>query len=93
MRRLLINRHSKTIARIAVGWLFIFLGLIGLALPLLQGILFLIIGVAILAPYVPLFRKLRDTAYHRFPRLHSRVRLLRRWWHRKTSPRTDAPSK
>ena len=34
---------------LAAGWLFILLGLAGLFLPFLQGILFLVIGVLLLA--------------------------------------------
>jgi len=36
-----------TLLRQVLGWLFILLGLLGLVLPVLQGVLFLVIGVAL----------------------------------------------
>jgi uncharacterized protein len=58
---------------LVVGWAFILLGIVGLFLPVLQGILFLLIGLIILSSeYVwahHLLRKLRE----RFPRLSHRA--------------------
>ena len=39
-----MQKHAKRILVLTVGIIFILLGLVGLALPFLQGILFLIIG-------------------------------------------------
>jgi hypothetical protein len=39
----------KRVLVLAVGWAFILLGIAGLFLPILQGILFLLIGLAILS--------------------------------------------
>ena len=54
---------------LVLGWMFIVLGIAGLFLPILQGILFLLIGLVILSSeYVwahHLLRKLRE----RFPGL------------------------
>lgn len=61
---------KRLILRI-VGWTFLFLGVLGLFLPILQGILFLLIGVFVLAqvsPRVRLFRqRLRAKARSRYP--------------------------
>jgi uncharacterized membrane protein YbaN (DUF454 family) len=63
--------HSsiKRAVLLVAGWAFILLGIVGLFLPLLQGILFLLIGLVILSSeYVwahHLLRKLRQ----RFPRI------------------------
>jgi hypothetical protein len=43
--------------RQTVGWLFILLGLIGLVLPVLQGVLFLVIGIALVGRRHPLIRR------------------------------------
>jgi len=67
------KRRFKHAARWASGWAFIALGVLGLFLPILQGILFLIIGLVLLAPYVPLFRKIRIRILLRFPRLRHRI--------------------
>ena len=40
----------KRVVRLGLGWTFVVLGVAGLVLPILQGILFLAIGLGILAP-------------------------------------------
>ncbi len=56
-----------------LGWLFIVLGVIGLFLPILQGILFILVGLYLLsresATAKRWFERLRD----RFPGLDQRV--------------------
>src|SRR5215212_8732178 len=42
--------------RQVLGWFFILLGLLGLVLPVLQGVLFLVIGVALVGRRNPLIR-------------------------------------
>ena len=63
----------KRILTLIVGWLFILLGILGLFLPFLQGVLFLLIGLIILsAEYVwahHLLSKLRQ----RFPSIAARA--------------------
>jgi hypothetical protein len=39
-----------------LGWFLIFLGLLGIILPVLQGIAFLVIGIALVGPRHPLIR-------------------------------------
>ena len=55
--------------RQVLGWVFILLGLLGLVLPVLQGVLFLVIGVALVGRRNWLIR--RSTLIFK--------RLLRRW--------------
>ena len=74
-------RHPLAHAvRWLAGWGFLALGVLGLFLPVLQGILFLAVGFALLAPYVPLFRRWRRWFFRRFPRLREAVRGLKRRW-------------
>ena len=40
---------TKKILLLTLGWLFVFLGIAGLFLPLLQGILFIFIGLIVLS--------------------------------------------
>jgi hypothetical protein len=40
-------RVAWPVIRQVLGWFFIFLGILGLVLPVLQGVLFLVIGVAL----------------------------------------------
>ena len=49
------------------GWFFIFLGILGLFLPVLQGILFLAIGAVLLSSVSPRARLFRLRAGQRWP--------------------------
>jgi hypothetical protein len=56
-RRLAIAwRVIWPVFRQVLGWLFILLGLIGLVLPILQGVIFLVIGIALVGRRHPLIR-------------------------------------
>jgi hypothetical protein len=46
-RMALTWRRIWPVLRQVLGWLFILLGLIGLVLPILQGVIFLVIGIAL----------------------------------------------
>jgi uncharacterized membrane protein YbaN (DUF454 family) len=73
-----VKSVAKRVLVEIVGWTFIVLGIVGLFLPILQGVLFLLIGLTILSTeYVwahHLLHKLRD----RFPRLSEKVELASR---------------
>ncbi len=56
-----------------VGWTFIVLGIAGLFLPVLQGILFLLIGLIILSSEYVWAHKLLKRAVHRFPSLEKHL--------------------
>jgi uncharacterized membrane protein YbaN (DUF454 family) len=58
-------------ARLVAGWLLVALGIVGLALPILQGVALILAGLALLAPDVPFARRWLDW-------LKNRVRKLRR---------------
>jgi len=51
------------------GWFFVGLGLLGLVLPILQGVLFLAIGLCILSMVSPRARFIRQWVKRRFPTL------------------------
>jgi uncharacterized membrane protein YbaN (DUF454 family) len=68
-----MNARVKRVLLLIVGWAFLLLGIVGLFLPVLQGVLFIIIGLGILSSeYVwahHLLSKLRD----RFPKLSTKI--------------------
>ena len=63
---------------LGLGWGFILLGFIGLFLPILQGILFLAIGVVILSSRSPLVRWLVLTLGRRYPKLRRTLAAVKR---------------
>jgi uncharacterized membrane protein YbaN (DUF454 family) len=81
-----LNSRVKRGLVLVVGWVFILLGIVGLFLPVLQGILFLLIGLVILSTeYVWAHHLLRRLG-ERFPKLQSAIEKAKqramRWTHR-----------
>jgi uncharacterized membrane protein YbaN (DUF454 family) len=64
-----MNTHLKRILVLLVGWGFILLGIVGLFLPILQGVLFLMIGLVILSSEYVWAHHLLMRLRRRFPRL------------------------
>ena len=70
-----VPRHAdwasamKRILVLIVGWAFIVVGIIGLFLPILQGILFLMVGLIILSTEYHWARRLLEKVRERFPGL------------------------
>ena len=50
------------------GWAFLVFGILGLFLPFLQGILFLLVGLILLAKAQPRFRLLKMRLKKRYPK-------------------------
>jgi hypothetical protein len=53
--------------KITLGLILLPLGVVGLFLPFLQGVLFLLIAVALLSSEIPYVARLRDRVRERFP--------------------------
>ena len=71
------KKLATRVVRIAFGVLFVILGFAGLVLPILQGILFLFIGLALLSPDIPFLRRLGRRVRERYPRQVDRLRRAR----------------
>jgi uncharacterized membrane protein YbaN (DUF454 family) len=63
----------KKIGILIIGWIFIGLGILGLFLPILQGILFIMIGLAILSSRSESVRRFLKNIEDRYPRHHERM--------------------
>jgi uncharacterized membrane protein YbaN (DUF454 family) len=73
----------KKIGLLIIGWVFIGLGILGLFLPILQGILFIMIGLAILSSRSKTIRRFLKYLERRYPHQYHRVvawRLRIRSW-------------
>lgn len=68
-----MQTKAKKIALLFLGWAFILLGVIGLFLPILQGVLFLLIGLLILSSEYVWAHRLLLKIRNRFPAV------ARRW--------------
>ncbi len=64
-----MKRTIKRAVILVVGWAFVLLGIAGLFLPILQGILFLLIGLFILSSEYVWAHKLLQRLKGKFPKI------------------------
>ncbi len=72
------KRPQRRFWRHAVGWPLLLLGIARLALPFLQGILFIVIALGILAPEVPLLRRMLEALRKRYPAVFEKAAAFRK---------------
>jgi hypothetical protein len=64
-----VRTYTKRILILIVGWAFILLGILGLFLPVLQGVLFLLVGLIILSSEYVWAHRLLTRLRERFPKI------------------------
>ena len=74
-----MNREVKRILVIVAGVIFVILGFVGLALPFLQGFLFLIIGLILLSISSAKVRTWLESHTRRYPKVHTAVEKMEKW--------------
>ena len=77
-------RSLKRYVILSLGWFFVFLGILGLFLPILQGILFLLIGFILLSRESEWAKRQLEKLKSRYPRFaekydESEARAERLW--------------
>jgi uncharacterized membrane protein YbaN (DUF454 family) len=77
------SRNLKKLALTIGGWTFVVLGVAGLFLPVLQGILFLAVGLIFLSIVSPRARLLRQRLVTRYPSLGEHLARAQAWLNRK----------
>ena len=70
--------RMKRIIKIGVGWFFLLLGVLGCFLPVLQGALFMAIGVMILSEESRFIKQLLHPFEQKYPRHFQKVYAFRR---------------
>ena len=84
-----MTRGVKKALALVTGWAFIVLGIIGLFLPIMQGVLFLMIGLTILSSEYVWAHHLLTRIRERFPRIalfSDRAREKATGWMRRVYP-------
>ncbi|MEK7106700.1 MAG: PGPGW domain-containing protein [Patescibacteria group bacterium] len=74
-----MRKELKKILVQTAGVIFVILGILGLALPFLQGILFLVIGLALLSIASSETRKWIESHTARYPKIHSAAQKIEKW--------------
>ncbi len=68
----------KKTLMLVIGWFFLILGIVGLFLPILQGVLFIMIGLAILSTRSEKIKRLLKRLEDRYPQHYERVMAWRK---------------
>ena len=71
------RRHIIGMAQTIVGWLFIVLGIIGVFLPILQGVLFMVIGLMLLSNRYAFAQNLLYKVETRYPSEYARMQEMK----------------
>lgn len=74
-----MRKKLKRVLVVGLGVFFILLGLVGLVLPILQGWLFLAIGILLLSVYSPKLRAWVDRNTAKYPKLNIVVEKANSW--------------
>lgn len=72
-------KHTKRALVLFLGILFVLFGILGLFLPFLQGILFLVVGLLLLSAYSPTLRERLQVQTRKYPKLHYWVLRAESW--------------
>lgn len=72
-----MHKKYKDYIILALGWIAVFLGIIGLFLPFLQGLLFLLIGLYILSKRALWAQRILGKIRRKFPRLSGKIEQAR----------------
>lgn len=67
-------KKTKRAIIATTGFVFVILGILGLILPFLQGILFIIIGVFLLSFLSPALRSWIDKNTIKYPTIHTKIK-------------------
>ncbi len=71
------SRQVKRVIVLVIGWALVLLGVVGLFLPLLQGILLLLLGLYVLSRESRTARGLFERLRQRYPRADARMQDLK----------------
>ncbi|MCK4938697.1 MAG: hypothetical protein KAR80_00295 [Rhodospirillaceae bacterium] len=73
------KKRSNHLLFVILGWGFVVLGFAGLFLPILQGVLFLLVGLFLLSMTWPRARLIRQRLGKRFPHIKKAIDDAERW--------------
>jgi uncharacterized membrane protein YbaN (DUF454 family) len=78
-----MERQIKRIVVLVIGWTLIAVGVVGLFLPFLQGILFILLGLYVLSRESKTARRWLEHGRERHPKLDAKLRKWGRWWRKR----------
>lgn len=78
------TKQIRRVVVLAIGWTLIAIGVVGLFVPILQGVLFIMLGLYVLSRESRLARHWLARLKQRYPKVYARVRAIKKnlksWW-------------
>jgi uncharacterized membrane protein YbaN (DUF454 family) len=78
-----MERQVKRIVVLVIGWLLIAFGVVGLFLPVLQGVLFIMLGLLVLSRESEIAHRWLQRGRQRYPTVDAKLKDWGRWWRRR----------
>jgi uncharacterized membrane protein YbaN (DUF454 family) len=75
-----MKRHVKRIVVLVIGWALVAFGVVGLFLPVLQGVLFILLGLYVLSRESESARRWLRRGRARYPKVDAKLREWGQWW-------------
>ena len=78
-----MERRIKRIVALVIGWLLIAFGVVGLFLPILQGVLFIMLGLLVLSRESEIAHRWLQRGRQRYPKVDAKLKEWGKWWRRR----------
>lgn len=76
----MVKKHIRRVTVLVLGWTLIGFGVIGLFLPVLQGVLFILIGLYVLSRESETARRRLHQMREKYPRIDEKLNRWGHWW-------------
>lgn len=90
-----MERQIKRIVVLVIGWLLIGFGVVGLFLPILQGVLFIMLGLLVLSRESETAHRWLQRGRQKYPQVDAKLKKGGKWWRqrfgRRSSEETSDP--
>jgi len=82
-----MERQIKRIFALVIGWLLIAFGVVGLFLPILQGVLFIMLGLLVLSRESETAHRWLQRGRQRYPKVDAKLKEWGKWWRQRIGRR------
>jgi hypothetical protein len=75
-----MERQVKRVVVLVIGWMLVAFGVVGLFLPVLQGVLFILLGLYVLSRESETAHRWLQRGRKRYPNVDARLKAWGEWW-------------
>jgi len=84
-----MEKQIKRIIVLVIGWVLVAFGVVGLFLPILQGVLFILLGLYVLSRESETAHRWLQKGRKRYPHLDEKLTQWGKWWRLRFGPKSD----